>query len=354
MRSMFPYMNEAINRCYEIIEKKEQNIMPLVDLFFAKEYKKVVIIASGSSYNIAMSVKWYLQKYLKTEVKVVWPMTYIHIDHEYDQDAFVICMSQSGKSTNTIEAVKVAKAQGHNPIVLTTNADSPIREYCDHVFAYGSGSDDYYVAKGYPCSCTFLLLFALDCAKRTSVLNGNAYKRELQKIKYAISQLTNVQENAVSFFNKHKQEFIKARRIMMVGIGSGYGVALEGALKLNEMIGSATNAYEMEEFVHGPTYEIRKDHMIILIQQGNGTQYRMTQLYHALQRLSDHVFMITSADCHDDHVLSIPECHDADVQALCSIIPLQTFSECICSTLDLLSYNLANYDFEQEIKTKAS
>lgn len=346
-------MDEAIVRSRAIIQDKDELVGTLVDIYLAKEVAKIVIIASGSSFNIAMSAKWYLQKYLKREVKVVWPMTYLHYDSAYDTDAFIICMSQSGKSTNTIEAVKKAKERGHDPIVLTTNADSPIRDYTEHVFAYGSGSDDYYVAKGYPCSNLFLFLFTLECAKQSTLITATNYKQELQKLKDTIDKLSDVQEGAKAFFQMYQKEFIHARRILIVGIGSGYGTALEGALKMNEMIGSATNAYEMEEFVHGPTYEIRKDHMVILVDQGGSASPRMMQLFNALHKLCDHVFMITNVKIEDDHILFVPNCGDEDVNTLLNIIPFQTFSECICSSLDLLSYNLANYDFEQEIKTKA-
>ena len=36
-----------------------------------------------------------------------------------------------------------------------------------------------------------------------------------------------------------------------------------------------------------------------------------------------------------------------------AVIPFQTAAEAICSELDMLSYNLVNFDFEQEMKTKA-
>ena len=43
----------------------------------------------------------------------------------------------------------------------------------------------------------------------------------------------------------------------------------------------------------------------------------------------------------------------SDLAAIRAIIPFQTAAEAICSKLDMLSYNLVNFDFEQEMKTKA-
>lgn len=354
MKNMFDYMEKAPSLCEQIIKEKDKRIGNLVEYFVEKERRRIVIVASGSSYNIAMSAKWYLQELLNLEVKVVWPLTYTMYDNSYDNQSFIICMSQSGKSTNTIEAVKKAKELKHDVCVLTTNKNAPIKEYCEHVYEYGSGSDDYYVAKGFPCSNVFLMIFAVEVASRLNKWKEAQKKKEISKIELEIAKLDNTRIKAKKFYEENKEAFLKCRRMMLVGIGSSYGVALEGALKLNEMIGSATNAYEMEEFVHGPTYEIRKDHAIIFIDNNSQCHERMKQLFIACKGLTDHVFVISNAkDYNDQKVLYIDGNSDYNLNIINSIVPFQTFSECICSELDLLSYNLTNYDFEQKIKTKA-
>lgn len=116
----------------------------------------------------------------------------------------------------------------------------------------------------------------------------------------------------------------------------------------------ASNAYEMEEFVHGPSYEISKDHAVFLIDGGDEAHERMAQLYDALTLLTDKVYMITNNRYSKgrkiwklDHKLS------NDFNILLNIIPFQLIAESICNDLDLLSYNVRNYDFEKKIKTKA-
>ena len=75
----------------------------------------------------------------------------------------------------------------------------------------------------------------------------------LSDVSAVVEDMPEAYRAARTFAEQHLDAFVDARRIMCVGIGAGYGVALEGALKLNEMIGVAANAYEMEEFVHRPT-----------------------------------------------------------------------------------------------------
>lgn len=354
MKSMYTYMDYAPQIALQIIENKEKLVKPLTDIYLNGQFNKIIIVASGSSYNIATSVRLCLQNILGVEVKVVWPLMYQHFDNLYDKNALVILMSQSGRSTNTIEAAKKALSLGQKVVALSTNKDSTISNYVEHVFEYGSGSEDYYVAKGYICTSVWLILFGLDVALSQKIISEKDYELNVKQIKKSISLLKGIKERSQVFFEKNKKMFLSSRRIMIIGTGAGYGVALEGSLKLNEMVGVATNAYELEEFIHGPSYEVRKDHLLIFIDENPKTTERMNQIYEASKLLTDRVIRISNyRESNNDFELAIPENKNSDYQSITDIIPFQTFSESICSELDMLNYTLTNYDFEQIVKNKA-
>lgn len=354
MRSMYTYIESAPKVCRGILDAEEGRVGGLVDQFCARDYRRILMVASGSSYNIAMSMREFMQDMLGIEVGAVWPMSYILYDHVQTDDTFVLCLSQSGKSTNTIKAVQCAQEHERDVAVLTANGQAPIRLVCDAVYEYGSGPEDYYVAKGYPSSCTFLALFAIKVAARRGMIDDGRRDRLVKELGAAVDGLVSVMKQSQSFFLGHLERVLRTRRIMTVGIGAGYGVALEGALKLNEMTGLAVNAYEMEEFVHGPAYEIRKDHVVMIADQGGPGHERLMQLHHALHLLTDTVFVIDNTDEHKgDFVLHLPSVAEPGLNVMQDAVPFQVLSESLCSALDLLSYNFTNYDFEQEMKTKA-
>ena len=360
---MYTYIEQAPAACRAILDARDERVGGLVQLFCSHPYRRLHIVASGSSYNIAMTMRYFLQEALSIEVTVGWPMSYTLYDHLQPDDTFVLCLSQSGKSTNTIAAVEKAVEQGNTVAVLTCNASAPIDVAGGNVFEYGSGTDDYYVGKGFPSSCTFLALFGIMAASARGTLDDDARDALIGALSTEIDGMVGAFEAARAFCAAHIRELVQARRIMTVGIGGGYGLALEGALKLNEMTGIAANAYEMEEFVHGPTYEIRKDHVIMLVDLGGPGHGRMMQLAQALHLLTDHVFVITTSEGHDGSALKLPPVCERNSEtaadagsglgAIRAIIPFQTAAEAICSELDMLSYNLVNFDFEQKMKTKA-
>ena len=358
MRSMYTYIEQAPSIARDIIAHRDALVGPLVEQFCGMAPKRLLIVASGSSYDIAMSMRPFMQRTLGIEVSVEWPMSYILYNHAQNDETFVLCMSQSGRSTNTIEAVRRAQACGHHVAVLTCNPDAPMREHCEHVYAYGSGTEDYYVAKGFPTSCVYLALFAIEAARTMNVRGAEDCAALLSDVSAVVDDMEDVYPAARSFADKHLDAFVNARRIMCVGIGAGYGVALEGALKLNEMIGVAANAYEMEEFVHGPTYEIRRGHVVVLVDLGGPGRERMMQLYRALHVLTDDVYVIDAAGegvaGSDEKTFAIKPLADVELDAPRAVIPFQVLAESICSKLDLLSYNLSNLEFEKQIKNKAN
>ncbi|OUN87554.1 SIS domain-containing protein [[Collinsella] massiliensis] len=356
---MYTYIEQAPTVCRAILDTRDERVGGLVQLFCARPYRRLHIVASGSSYNIAMTMRDFLQAALGIEVTVGWPMSYILYDHLQPGDTFVLCLSQSGKSTNTIAAVEKAVERGNTVAVLTCNANAPIDAAGGNVFEYGSGTDDYYVGKGFPSSCTYLALFGIMAASMRGTLEDETRDALIDALSTEIGGMQDAFEKAQAFCAEHINELVRARRIMTVGIGGGYGLALEGALKLNEMTGIAANAYEMEEFVHGPTYEIRKDHVVMLVDLGGPGHERMMQLSQALHLLTDHVFVIAATEGYDEYSLELGTSSGrnvgskSDLAAIRAIIPFQTAAEAICSKLDMLSYNLVNFDFEQEMKTKA-
>ena len=226
MRSMYTYIEQAPAIAREIIARRETLVGPLVEQFCGMAPKRLLIVASGSSYDIAMSMRPFMQQTLGIEVSVEWPMSYILYNHAQNGETFVLCMSQSGRSTNTIEAVRRAQACGHHVAVLTCNPDAPMREYCEHVYAYGSGTDDYYVAKGFPTSCVYLALFAIEAARALDVRGADDCATLLSDVSAVVEDMPEAYRAARTFAEQHLDAFVDARRIMCVGIGAGYGVAL--------------------------------------------------------------------------------------------------------------------------------
>jgi glucoselysine-6-phosphate deglycase len=119
--TMMTYIKESPDQIRKNVDHSTQLTQTLVDLYVRGNYKNVVIIASGSSNNGSQAAKAFVMKYLKCNVEIVSPSafnygTYIPMDTD-----FCLVISQSGHSTNSLEALRKLKAGGRPPIGLTAN-----------------------------------------------------------------------------------------------------------------------------------------------------------------------------------------------------------------------------------------
>ena len=70
---MYDCVLEAPENCRQILQNKDKLVSGLTDIYTSKNYTKIVIAASGSSFNIASCAKYAMEKYLGKKVEVIHP-----------------------------------------------------------------------------------------------------------------------------------------------------------------------------------------------------------------------------------------------------------------------------------------
>ena len=140
METMMGYIEESAAQCRRNIEQASQLVQPAVDLYTKKEYNRILIIASGSSYNGSCLAKYFVEKVLKVRTEVVTSFTFNHYETIFDEKTFVFGAGQSGRSTNTNDALQKARDHG-----LTGNVESVMKEHCDLCLNWGMVIDSCFV-----------------------------------------------------------------------------------------------------------------------------------------------------------------------------------------------------------------
>ncbi len=353
VRNIKHWTLEAPRYCAAMLKEKASLVKGLKELYLKKNYSTILMAASGSSFNIASSVRWILQDWMDVKVELVTPMTFSMLYHKKEEDTLVLCMSQSGKSTNTIKSVQTARKLGYDAAVLCADPDGPIRTYCEHVFSYGAGIDDYYVAKGFPTSVLFLILFALETGLAKKTIDKEFYDETFRQLELLIRELPGYHEKVLKFYDACKEDFINMKRVMITGIGGTYGNAREGALKLTETIGVPANGYETEEFLHGPYYEVNKDYAVFIFDTEPKMHTRNVSIFQEIRRLTDKVFLLTAFDdVAAERVLPFGIDVDPRLLVLAGPVLFQIISSNVCEELDILCINMEHYRVTRNLSTK--
>lgn len=330
------------------LDRAEELVKPLVELYCRSNYRNIVIAASGSSYTAAQCARIYLARTLKTDIKIITPYTFAHYDCDLlREDDFMFIISQSGASTNGIEVLKRLKENGHETIALTGNMESDFKEYCDHILDWGCGHESVgYVTLGVVTLVSYLMLFAAYAAREKGYGDQTAYC--MDQIRKAMKNHKEVCAATERFVKTNYKTLSSMDRVYVCGCGSNYGTALEGALKIGETVKVLAVAYELDEVLHGPALQLAPDYTLFVIDNNDGTSGHAASLYHALRCVSDKVFILSNDPGVDDsHALRISDPCEEPFSCLHNLPFFELIAHMISSDLGTIDNHPLYYEMNK-------
>lgn len=293
--SMKRYILETPDTVRHNIERSKELTHKLTELYLKRMYQSIWLVACGSSFNAALCARYFMQKLLGVPVRVVPPFTFNHYEHDMTDKDFVVCISQSGCSTNTIESLRVCRRMGIPAVGLTGNIHSDFEKEADEVIGFGLGGEKLdFVTKGVVTLSAFLMLFALHTAVRLGRLEPTGAERQKDQMRLAMENYESIIAGFDTFFQRNKKNLLSMEKAYLIGAGANYGTALEGAVKIGETVHILAVGYEVDEAIHGPQIQLTPNYNFIFIDPGDETAVRIEQSYHAAMAISDRVYILSN------------------------------------------------------------
>lgn len=156
-------------------------------------------------------------------------------------NAFVIVISQSGRSPDILSQAQMAKDAGAYVVALVNDETSPLAELADDVLPLRAGPENSVAAtKSY-------------LATLSALLQLTAYWSKNNELVSALNSLPEALETAIEAPAQLTIEGVgDTRNLVVLGRGLGYAVSKEIALKLKEVCSIHAEAFSSAEFLHGP------------------------------------------------------------------------------------------------------
>jgi len=223
---------------------------------FAKgisSYDRLLLVGSGSSLNALTIVRPWLQAALRLPVEVINPAVLLRDLESIFGHPLVVILSQSGTSSTSIEAAKMAREQGWQVVVITADPQSPIGALGLPMILLPIGDEPIGPkTKGFTASIAACFALAARLAGHPQPqLPEASVEAALEASQKAVSELI-VAEKLPSY-------------IVITGSGRHFGVALEASLKIAEIAGIATAGFEPEELLHGRLHGTDGQSLVIMI-----------------------------------------------------------------------------------------
>lgn len=328
---------------------------PLVEEYVSGGYENLWIVASGSSSNGAWCARPFLRRHLGCEVKVLAPFTFLHSENDFGPKDLVVLVSQSGYSLNVLEAAGLLGSRGRRRVCLTGDLESDLAKGCEVAANYGVGRETVaYVTRGVTTLALFLMLFALEAARRLGRKSGEEVEALKAQLLTAAQGNETAQKTWPAFFAGHYQAMTSMTNAYVCGVGANYGTALEGALKLGETVRVPTAAYEPEEYIHGPNLQLTPAYTVFLVDGGAASE-RIRRIHQATRIVTSRAFLVTNdPGCRGEGIFTLPCAVPEEMTPLCFLPVFQMTAHQVTEDLHRWEKHPLQQRMEAEVSSKSA
>lgn len=295
---------------------------------------RIIIIACGTSWHAGLVAEYLFEEFARIPVEVEYASEFRYRNPVINEGDFVIAISQSGETADTLAAIELAKSKGATIFGVCNVVGSSIAR-ATHAGSYTHAGPEIGVAstKAFTAQISVLTMMALMLGYQRGTLAESKYMQLLNELEAIPAKVEKALESNAQI-EYIASQYKDARNFLYLGRGYNFPVALEGALKLKEISYIHAEGYPAAEMKHGPIALIDEEMPVVFIATKDSSYEKVvSNIQEVKARKGKIIAVVTEGDVSvknmADHVIEIPHTHEALVPLL-SVIPLQ-----------LLSYHIA-------------
>ncbi len=327
-------VTDTIAYAFEHEQEGIESKRSLQDLYKDK-IDRITLVGCGTSYHAALCGKYFFEKYLKIPCSVEIASEFRYKEPLVEPNTLFLCISQSGETADTLEALKLARTLSYTSTLCICNvaSSSMVRE-CDYAFITRAGKEVAVAStKAFAAQLTALMLITYNLLKN----KDTKFKDEAQSILKNIKALPDLIQSALNNNETIKslaRNFTHCTDIMYLGRSLMLPIALEGALKLTEISYIHAQGLPAGELKHGPLALIDNSLPVVMIAPDNSLLDKIKCSIEEIKARGGqiYVFAAHSALIDSDEQVTVIKAHSDN-----------EFSDCMIFTLmlQLLAYHVA-------------
>ncbi len=212
--------------------------------FSLTDFRRVIIVACGTSYHAGLVASYWIEKYAKVPVEVRFASEFRYTDSPISEKDLVLAISQSGETADTRFSALSAKERGATLVSLVNVMGSALDRESDYTL---------YTHAGPEIGVAATKTFTAQLAVLYSVAISNLPERErLMERLFTLPHLMEEVLGKAEDIRKAAVKYVSSRNVLYLGRYLSYPIALEGALKLKEISYIHAEGYPAGEMKHGP------------------------------------------------------------------------------------------------------
>ena len=241
-------------------------MITLPDLpFDLTKIPRVTIVACGTSYHAGMVARYWFETVAGVPCDIDIASEFRYRTVEMQQGGLSLFISQSGETADTLAALRYAKAQGQHIVSVVNVAESSMARESDAILQTKAGPEIGVAStKAFTTQLTTLACFVIGMA----AARGKIDRTQEAALCHALTEVPSRANDVLNHdeaIEKLAHEVMEARDVLYLGRGTGFPIALEGALKLKEISYIHAEGYAAGEMKHGPIALIDEHVPVIVI-----------------------------------------------------------------------------------------
>ncbi|HTM36524.1 MAG TPA: glutamine--fructose-6-phosphate transaminase (isomerizing) [Terriglobales bacterium] len=302
-----------------------------------RQVTRINIVASGTSRHAGMVGQFMMQELAGIPVEVDYASEFEYRNPAIGAHEVTIVITQSGETSDTMAAQRIAKQKGSRTIAISNVEGSTIAREADGVlYTYAGREVSIASTKAFTAQMAVLFLLSGYLGQTRGQLSKSIAEHWIEELLLLPKKAETVLESAAKC-KELAERFQHSEDFLFVGRAIHYPIAMDGALKLKEVSYVHAEGYPTGETKHGPIALIDENLPVVMIATHDPNDSGSVLRYEKnLSTLRDYkkqhgrVIALASQGDHQiedlaDHTIFIPQAPELLLPML-EIIPLQLFA----------------------------
>jgi len=302
-----------------------------------RQVTRINIVASGTSRHAGMVGQFMMQELAGIPVEVDYASEFEYRNPAIGAHEVTIVITQSGETSDTMAAQRIAKQKGSRTIAISNVEGSTIAREADGVlYTYAGREVSIASTKAFTAQMAVLFLLSGYLGQTRGQLSKSIAEHWIEELLLLPKKAETVLESAAKC-KELAERFQHSEDFLFVGRAIHYPIAMDGALNLKEVSYVHAEGYPTGETKHGPIALIDENLPVVMIATHDPNDSGSVLRYEKnLSTLRDYkkqhgrVIALASQGDHQiedlaDHTIFIPQAPELLLPML-EIIPLQLFA----------------------------
>ena len=243
-----------------------EETVALPALPFALEgVERATIVACGTSYYAGLAARYWIEQTARVPVEIDIASEFRYRAPPLGRDGVTLFISQSGETADTLAALRFAREAGVPSAAVVNVRESTMAREADVVLPTYAGVEIGVAStKAFTTQLVTLACFAIALARARGAIDGAEEARLTDALAHVPAHAADVlghDERILALAETLRQ----AETVLYIGRGTGYAIAMEGALKLKELSYIHAEGFAAGELKHGPIALIDRGVPVIVV-----------------------------------------------------------------------------------------